>query len=143
MNNNQAEVPSSDEKLLWQDRLASIFKRIDPSYTICESRQLVGLFLCILCKGNARPEHLSLSLVKTGMGGYHGNKGAIAVRFLVRDTAFCIVNSHLAAHQSNISARNTDIVTIMKEASFPTIDRNWKHGGDGSLISVNYTKQGS
>lgn len=77
-----------------------------------------------------------MCLVKTGLGGYHGNKGAVVTRFLLEDTPFCFVNCHLAAHQNQISARNNDISQILKDCSFTALARKgaWERGGDGSLI---------
>lgn len=34
-------------------------------------------------------------MVKTGLGGYHGNKGGIGIRFMIDDSSFCFVNSHV------------------------------------------------
>lgn len=72
------------------------------------------------------------------MGGYHGNKGAIVTRFLIHNSSFCFVNCHLAAHQNQVSARNNDILSILREVSFPQLSRPalWVLGGDGSLITV-------
>ena len=58
------------------------------------------------------------------------------MRLLIDDSSFCFINSHLAAHQSNVSARNNDISAVLKETSFK-VDSSGNHyigGGDGSLI---------
>lgn len=47
-----------------------------------------------------------------GLGGVAGNKGAIGARFTVFDTDFLILNSHLAAHSSEVNRRNEDFASI-------------------------------
>ncbi|KAH6566030.1 hypothetical protein BASA60_009682 [Batrachochytrium salamandrivorans] len=125
---------------LWQDRLASGLLEAFPQelYTMVECRQLVGLFQCVFVRSSLAVmlSNVSVSMVKTGLGGYHGNKGSIATRFLWQNTSFCFVNCHLAAHQAHISARNNDIAHILKETQFPKLagDGIWMRGGDGSMI---------
>lgn len=41
------------------------------------------------------------------MGGVGQNKGGVALSLRVWDTHLCFVNSHLAAHQDRIKARNS------------------------------------
>jgi len=59
--------------------------------------------------------------VKTGLGGAAGNKGAIAIRFLMHNTTMCFVCSHFAAGQSNVKERNNDFHEIANRISFPTV----------------------
>ncbi|KAJ3349513.1 hypothetical protein HDU91_006376 [Kappamyces sp. JEL0680] len=123
-----------DERLkLWQERL----KRLFPStYAVVEVTQLVGLFQCIISKNTFVIRNPSVSLVKTGLGGLYGNKGGISTRFMIGDSSFCFVNTHLAAHQTHTSERNKDIAQILRDASFPAIPMtyHWERGGDGSSI---------
>ncbi|KAJ3092533.1 hypothetical protein HK102_006086 [Quaeritorhiza haematococci] len=147
--------PSDNHRVKqWQDRLMRVVRESLPgsSYKILECRQMVGLFQCIFAKENGveavamRIRHVASTTVKTGLGGYHGNKGAIATRFIVDDTSLCFVNCHLAAHQKEISARNNDTATIMKETHFAAphavTQAQWAsmsemvfvNGGDGSQI---------
>jgi len=60
------------------------------------------------------------------------------VRLLVDDSSLCFVNCHLAAHQANISARNNDAATIIKETVFPckSYECIFVNGGDGTKILV-------
>lgn len=58
------------------------------------------------------------------------------MRFHIDDSSFCFINSHLAAHQANVSARNNDISSVFKETSFRVDSPSYLYvgGGDGSLI---------
>jgi len=103
-------------------------------------RQLVGLFMFLIVrntlKGLVSWGHCTA--VKTGLNGLHGNKGAIAMRLLVQDTSICLINSHLPAHHSQVSERNSDAALILKEDLFQPkaddFDRlSFVNGGDGSM----------
>ena len=63
-------------------------------------------------------------------------KGSIALRMLIDDSSICIINTHLAANQEQLIARNNDVVTIMNETKFPPHDKPccYVNGGDGSHI---------
>ncbi|KAJ4302166.1 hypothetical protein N0V88_002302 [Collariella sp. IMI 366227] len=111
-------------------------------YHILHTAPLVGLFTCIFVKADLRERisNLSSAEVKRGMGGLHGNKGAIVVRFMVDDTSLCFINCHLAAGQTSANARHNDIAAILEAPLLPPerdpaarID-SFVGGGDGSLI---------
>ncbi|KXJ93247.1 hypothetical protein Micbo1qcDRAFT_146268 [Microdochium bolleyi] len=87
----------------------------DDIYHLLHTSTLVGLFTCIFVKSSIRSRirNLKSGDVKRGLSGYHGNKGAIVVRFFVDDTSLCFVNCHLAAGQSHTQSRHTDIYEIM------------------------------
>jgi endonuclease/exonuclease/phosphatase family metal-dependent hydrolase len=111
-------------------------------YHILYTAPLVGLFTCIFVKADLRERisNLSGAEVKRGMGGLHGNKGAIVVRFMVDDTSLCFINCHLAAGQTSANARHNDVAAIL-EASLlpphrdPTVRLDsFVGGGDGSMI---------
>ncbi|KAI0240082.1 hypothetical protein L0F63_001075 [Massospora cicadina] len=103
----------------WQQRLVQAMSVAAPGcrYKLIECQNLVGLFSCIFIKESesSRVQGIEVSTTKTGFGGLHGNKGAIAVRFLWDDTSLCFVNCHLAAGQTQVSARNNDVSTILKK----------------------------
>lgn len=126
---------------VWRETLTSTIRQTHPeeAYFVAHISQMMGLFQCILVREKLRRHvrNISTHTVKTGMGGYHGNKGGIATRLIIQDSSFCFINAHLAAHQNQVSARNHDAATILKDATFPLIARNEEsfiHGGDGKLV---------
>jgi phosphatidylinositol-bisphosphatase len=52
--------------------------------------------------------------VPTGVGNTMGNKGGVGIHFAVGQTSFVVVNSHLAAHQNAVKARNADFKLISR-----------------------------
>ncbi|KAG6132984.1 hypothetical protein E4U12_002970 [Claviceps purpurea] len=129
----------------WRDFLLKSLDDYMPSndlYHLLHSSPLVGLFTCVFVKSSLRDRvrNLNAAEVKRGMGGLHGNKGAIAIRFKVDDTSLCFVNCHLAAGQSHANSRHNDIAAILEASLFPT-ERDpdlrldtFTGGGDGSMI---------
>ncbi|KAJ2090483.1 hypothetical protein IW140_002715 [Coemansia sp. RSA 1813] len=91
-------------------------------YRIVECQNMVGLFICIFARDDVyrSVQNVDVSQVKTGMGGLHGNKGGIGIRFILNDTSFCFVNAHLAAGESvrNNVARVEHCTTIVKGTTF-------------------------
>src|SRR5690349_20530931 len=111
-------------------------------YQLLHSAPLVGLFTCICVKADLRDRisNLSSADIKRGMGGLHGNKGAIIVRFMVDNTYLCFVNCHLAAGQSQANSRHNDVSAILDSAVLPPerdpqvrID-SYVGGGDGTMV---------
>ncbi|KAG5927164.1 hypothetical protein E4U42_002540 [Claviceps africana] len=129
----------------WRDFLLKSLDDYMPSsdlYHLLQSTPLVGLFTCVFVKSSLRDRvrNLNAAEVKRGMGGLHGNKGAVAIRFKVDDTSLCFVNCHLAAGQSHANSRHNDIAAILEASLFPT-ERDpeirldtFTGGGDGSMI---------
>ncbi|KAJ3519597.1 hypothetical protein NM208_g14067 [Fusarium decemcellulare] len=129
----------------WRDFLLKTlddYMPADDLYHLLHTAPMVGLFTCIFVKSSIRDRIRGLhgAEVKRGMGGLHGNKGCVAVRFRVDDTSICFVNCHLAAGQSQANARHNDIAAILEAQLFPTerdsaarID-SYVGGGDGGLI---------
>ncbi|KAI1505861.1 Endonuclease/exonuclease/phosphatase [Biscogniauxia marginata] len=114
----------------------------DQLYHLLHTAALVGLFTCIFVKSSIhnRIKNISSAEVKRGMGGLHGNKGAIVVRFMVDDTSLCFINCHLAAGQTQANHRHNDIAAIMESSLLP-VERDpsvridsYIGGGDGSMI---------
>eukprot|EP00823_Brevimastigomonas_motovehiculus_P003217 TRINITY_DN1949_c0_g1_i1.p1 TRINITY_DN1949_c0_g1~~TRINITY_DN1949_c0_g1_i1.p1 ORF type:complete len:685 (-),score=128.46 TRINITY_DN1949_c0_g1_i1:411-2465(-) len=104
-----------------------IEKTLKPGYEQLLSKHLVGLLLCIYVKKTLRPHIIDLQSDTAGVGimGVGGNKGGVAARFCVYDSTICILNSHLAAHKSNVTGRNSDYHNICNKIKF--IDKNKHH----------------
>lgn len=129
----------------WRDFLKRCLDDYMPSdclYHLLHTSTLVGLFTCIFVKSTIRDRitNLSSADVKRGMGGLHGNKGAIIVRFMVDDTSMCFINCHLAAGQTQANSRHNDIAAILDSTLLPAerdpsvrID-SFIGGGDGTMI---------
>ncbi|KAI1103065.1 DNase I-like protein [Jackrogersella minutella] len=129
----------------WRDFLVRCLDDYMPGdhlYHLLQTATLVGLFTCIFVKSSLRDRirNLSNTEIKRGMGGLHGNKGAIIVRFMVDDTSLCFINCHLAAGQSGANQRHNDIAAIMESALLPAerdpsvrID-SYTGGGDGTMV---------
>lgn len=129
----------------WRDFLLKTlddYSSPDDLYYLLHSAPLVGLFTCVFVKSSLRERirNVSAAEVKRGMGGLHGNKGAVCVRFQVDDSSLCFVNCHLAAGQSQSNARHNDVAAILETNMFPAerdaavlID-GYTGGGDGSMI---------
>jgi len=52
------------------------------------------------------------------MSGKAGNKGAVAIHFLLHASSLCFVCSHFAAHQTRVIERNQDFADIWKKVQF-------------------------
>ncbi|KAB7505470.1 Phosphatidylinositol 4,5-bisphosphate 5-phosphatase A [Armadillidium nasatum] len=63
--------------------------------------------------------NIHTAITRTGLGGFWGNKGAVSVRFSLYGCSICIVNSHLAAHDSGFNERCANYNTIIDETVFP------------------------
>lgn len=129
----------------WRDflvRCLDDYMPADHLYHLLQTATLVGLFTCIFVKSTLRDRirNLSNAEIKRGMGGLHGNKGAIIVRFMVDDTSLCFINCHLAAGQSAANQRHNDIAAIMESSLLP-VERDpsvridsYVGGGDGTMV---------
>jgi endonuclease/exonuclease/phosphatase family metal-dependent hydrolase len=130
---------------VWKDHLDSCINQIMPlgeSYVLLHTANLVGLFTCVFVKHKEREKVRNVSSVevKRGMGGLHGNKGALILRFVIDDSSICFVNCHLAAGQTQTAHRNNDIAAILEseslpaEASLTARADLFVGGGDGTMI---------
>ncbi|KAI9676422.1 MAG: hypothetical protein M1817_000579 [Caeruleum heppii] len=129
----------------WRDHLTRCIEEHLPAnepYHLLHTASMVGLFTCIFIRAAERQRirHVEAAEVKRGMGGLHGNKGALIVRFILDDSSLCFVNCHLAAGQTQTVHRNNDIAAILETAALP-IERNvsartdvFSGGGDGTMI---------
>ncbi|KAL4995428.1 Endonuclease/exonuclease/phosphatase [Aspergillus recurvatus] len=130
---------------VWMEHLTRCINDCMPleeSYVLLHSANLIGLFTCIFVKHKERAKikDISAAEVKRGMGGLHGNKGALVFRFVLDDSSLCFVNCHLAAGQTQTTHRNNDVAAILETESLPvetSLTSRLDHfvsGGDGSMI---------
>ncbi|KAI7701714.1 DNase I-like protein [Hortaea werneckii] len=133
----------------WRDHLTRCledFMPADQPYTLLHTASLVGLFTCVFVKSaeRSRIKHVHTAEVKRGMGGLHGNKGALIMRLVLDDSSMCFVNCHLAAGQTQTIQRNNDVAGILESEALPAypLSQNsaaqhsdvFSSGGDGSMI---------
>lgn len=64
---------------------------------------------------------VAVDIVKTGLGGAMGNKGGVAIRFLMHSTSIAFVCAHLAAGQSGVNDRNSNYSEITRRVTFPNV----------------------
>ena len=70
---------------------------------------------------------VAVDTVKTGLKGAAGNKGAVAIRFLLHSSSFCFVCAHFAAGQSQVKERNSDYHEITQKIMFPMVRKRRCH----------------
>ncbi|KAI9822599.1 MAG: hypothetical protein M1827_000318 [Pycnora praestabilis] len=129
----------------WRDHLTRCVQEYMPAhepYHLLHTASMVGLFTCVFVKASEkeRIRNVHGSEVKRGMGGLHGNKGALIMRFVLDDSSLCFINCHLAAGQGQTVHRNNDISEVLETAALPA-ERDpsqrtdvYVGGGDGSMI---------
>lgn len=117
----------------WEELIAGTLADCvnDISYLKVKTVTLVGLALMVYVDSRlaAHVTDAQAEAVGVGLLGVGGNKGAVCVRFDLYDTSFCFVNSHLAAHQAHVSARNADYHTIVKRLAFTAVGGEHKDVG--------------
>ena len=103
-------------------------KRIPAEYKLVHSSEMVGLALIVFSREALRSDLSSVSdgSVKTGLGGLHGNKGALVWRAFIHDCPVAFVACHLAAGQNCVSERNNDAATILRTASLSEATKSRK-----------------
>ena len=91
-----------------------------------DSSELVGILLLVFVKKTLRPNIavIGSKTIKLGFKGYAGNKGAVVISLRLNDAKICIINSHLAAHKSQVRERNQNVKLIISKCKFidPTTD---------------------
>ncbi|PJF16603.1 hypothetical protein PSACC_03561 [Paramicrosporidium saccamoebae] len=136
-NSKVTNAPSDDGRAqLWVDRILLELKQTCPNVRLVSQKNMVGLMMAVFADPALCIGMVSHEMVKTGLGGLHGNKGAIVTRLTIDDTSLCFVNCHLAAGHSQVAARNTDLSTILKNAHLPRVAQSECvfMGGEGDLI---------
>ncbi|KAK3112551.1 hypothetical protein LTR53_011062 [Teratosphaeriaceae sp. CCFEE 6253] len=133
----------------WRDHLTRCIEENMPTsqpYSLLHTAGMVGLFACIFVKASERGriKHVHTAEVKRGMGGLHGNKGALVLRVVLDDSSLCFVNCHLAAGQTQTIHRNNVVAAILEAEALPPHPLSngsvaqhsdvFASGGDGSMI---------
>ncbi|KAG9858028.1 DNase I-like protein, partial [Aureobasidium melanogenum] len=128
----------------WRDHLTRCiedFMPADQGYTLLHTSSMVGLFSCVFVKTSLRGriKQVHTAEVKRGMGGLHGNKGALIIRMILDDSSVCLINCHLAAGQTQTLHRNNDVAAILEAECLPVAAVSntagtFVGGGDGSMI---------
>ena len=114
------KTPHDLEERSYRDWLYAIEAGIEQVYSnkykLLKSDSLIGIFLVAFIKTELKPYCSSIETVqlKTGMKGYHGNKGAIAFRLIIFDTSIAFIVAHLAAGQKHVIERNKDVKEILR-----------------------------
>jgi hypothetical protein len=91
-------------------------------YTLQGAEQLFGIFMAVFTRSSMDPlEGLEFSTFKTGLNGYHGNKGAVGCRFCIESTWISLAVAHLAAGESNLAERNIHANSILRGLTFSPV----------------------
>lgn len=103
------------------DELQRVLSKDDEPYSLLTSQQLVGVCLYVFVRPHLAKNirDVATDSVKTGLGGATGNKGSVAIRFVLNGTSFCFVAAHFAAGQSQVAERNADYAEITRKIQFP------------------------
>lgn len=120
LNASNIMAASSENANLWAEELLKVLSR-DYPYALLTYVQLVGVCLYVFIRTDMvnYVKDVAVDSVKTGLGGATGNKGAVAIRFVLHSSSLCFVCSHFAAGQSQVNERNADYAEITKKIAFP------------------------
>ncbi|KAH3759590.1 inositol 5-phosphatase 4 [Pelomyxa schiedti] len=112
----------------WDMHIQSTLVRVG-SYVLLMMKQLVGILLLVYVKSDLLPKitDVQSGFAAVGIMGMMGNKGGVSVRFNICDSTFCVVNSHLNAHNENIARRNQDYHDISRHILFANEDEAQTH----------------
>eukprot|EP01084_Bolivina_argentea_P147094 257405_1 len=81
---------------------------------------MIGILLLIFAKTPIK-DNISNVISRdcaTGFLGIGGNKGGVGIRFNIYGTSICFICCHLAAHKSDVKARNENYNKIINELTF-------------------------
>jgi len=104
-------VSNKDE---WEMMLSNTLGK---DYYMVDSCTLMATHIAVFVKERLRKQvsDVETGAVATGVANTVGNKGGVAVSFILDQTSFLFVNSHFAAHQNEVDARNADFARINAE----------------------------
>ncbi|KAI6652640.1 synaptojanin-1 isoform X3 [Oopsacas minuta] len=103
----------------WKEAIEVCFRDI-VVYRCVKALRMVGVYLLVYCKAKLYSyiSEVDSHSVPTGVLGIIGNKGGVSIRFRFHHTEICFVNSHLAAHVSEVERRNQDFNDILTKTRF-------------------------
>eukprot|EP01025_Chloroclados_australasicus_P045491 TRINITY_DN497_c1_g1_i4.p1 TRINITY_DN497_c1_g1~~TRINITY_DN497_c1_g1_i4.p1 ORF type:complete len:773 (-),score=124.62 TRINITY_DN497_c1_g1_i4:468-2615(-) len=94
----------------------------DAKYVRIAFKQMVGVYLSIWVKKQIvdKIRGIQTMNVATGVFGYLGNKGAVAIRMRIYDSSVLFVTCHLPSGESSsdLLKRNVDFAEILKRCQF-------------------------
>ena len=128
LNASNIMAASNDNAKAWAAELQKVLSRDQP-FALLTYVQLVGVCLYVFIRPELAPlvRDVATDNVKTGMGGATGNKGGVAIRFVLRNTSMCFLCSHFAAGQSQWNERNADFAEITRRITFPQMRKLEQH----------------
>ncbi|KAL8034911.1 hypothetical protein ABFX02_12G061600 [Erythranthe guttata] len=113
-----------DKQIVEENKLKPInYNNDNSSFRCVISKQMVGILISIWVRDELRPylRNASVSCVGCGVMGCLGNKGSVSVRFILHETSFCFVCSHLASgsREGDHKCRNSNVIEILSRTIFP------------------------
>ena len=98
---------------MWE---SEINDAVGDEYSLVKSAHMGQMRLLVFARNDicAAISHAERGVQATGVAGVATNKGGVAVSLRLWDTDICFVNSHLAAHQDKLNARNDNYRDICR-----------------------------
>jgi len=115
--------------VLKHEKWIQAFKRALPAnYEQVQYIRLIGVFLIVFRRAEAAftVSDVDTHIVGTGMLNF-GNKGGAGISMKLNDFRLCIINSHLAAGQGEVAARNKDFHSIARNMKFSKVRNIYEH----------------
>uniref|UniRef100_E2J7A3 Salivary inositol polyphosphate 5-phosphatase n=1 Tax=Triatoma matogrossensis TaxID=162370 RepID=E2J7A3_9HEMI len=97
----------------WTKEIDGVLKSSN-NYVKVKSEALLGMLLKVYVKVKFEQslDSPNATTVMTGQGGKFGNKGGVIIKFHLNNQWYCIVNSHLPAHDGKLQDRIRDYQLI-------------------------------
>ena len=106
----------------WEQKLSQV---LGDDYVMVRSHTMVAIHLSIFVHKTLQPLISAIESADIGTGwAKQGNKGAVAISFVVGQTSFVCVCCHLASGQNGVKRRNTDFARINRELRLSSMDRD-------------------
>lgn len=143
---NASNILNSDysRSSIWQKAINNLLNSIAQdsgvTYTLIRAEQMTSLLILFFAKSSIAEQITMVEgyTKKTGLGGITGNKGAIAIRFNIGATSYCVVNSHLASGNTAVVERNNDYSAIANGVYFSRGGKIFNHENVIWLGDLNY-----